>query len=85
MKRFAARQLNEDTREMGALLFAARERRQLPATERTDGNLVHGRLDKRMRGGDSHVARPHADDLLDREWKRDVDVLRQRRAMGCQL
>ena len=33
---------------MGALLLAAREGRQLPSSERTDCNFIHGLLDKRM-------------------------------------
>ena len=44
-------------------------------------DLVQRRIDQRLRRGAAVVAGAHGDDLLDREGKGDVDMLRQHRAM----
>ncbi|MFK4626255.1 hypothetical protein ABIF50_009561 [Bradyrhizobium diazoefficiens] len=81
----AAGELHQHAGEMGALLLAARQRRQLPFAEMRQPHLVQRGIDEPACLARAAVACAHQHDLLDGEGEGDVDVLGQHRASRGKL
>lgn len=81
----AAGELHQHAGEMGSLLLAAGQCRQLPVSEMGEANLVQCGIDERARLARAAIACAHQHDLLDREGKGDVDVLGQHGAAHGEL
>ena len=81
MHGLAAGQLYQYAGEMGALLLAAGQRRQLPAAETLQPDFVQRGVDQPTRRSRGCVDRLPSDDLLDREREGDINMLREHRAM----
>ncbi|KAG5733129.1 hypothetical protein E4T56_gene4260, partial [Termitomyces sp. T112] len=81
----AAGELHQDAGEMGALLFAAGQRRHVSLAEMRQSHFVQCSVDQRVRFARVAIARAQQHDLRDREGEADIDVLGQDRAPGGEL
>src|SRR5436190_7957851 len=85
MHGLAAGQLYQYAGEMRALLLAAGQRRQLPATKTLQPDFVQRGLDQPARRCAAALTGSHLDDLLDREREADMNMLREHRAIQRQF